>query len=175
VAVGPYSATALSMPGMPTMDIYCVDYMHEIRRGQEWTAHVSQLSGDLGVTRFGEAYRAQYQKAAWLTLQFASTDQTKWGGLHAAIWNLMTPDHPGWGDSQAYWYQLAEANYRNIDLRDWSVITDVNASGIVGGVQEFLTPTTVSPEPLTLTLLGSGLVGLAFTRRRRRMGLIADE
>lgn len=170
VRVGPYQAQALSLPGQPVMDIYCVDFLHGIRGGTVWDANMSQMSGDLSNTRFGNAFRSRYQKAAWLSMQFSNTDEAEWGGLHSAIWNIMTPGHPGWGaGEQSYWFGLAEANYESVDLSQWSVVTDVRAIGMQGGVQEFITPNVVTPEPITLTLLGSGLLGIGAMRRRRRM------
>ena len=170
VRVGAYQAQALSLPGQPAMDIYCVDFMHAIRGGTVWDANMSQLSGDLSNTRFGDAFRSQYQKAAWLSIQFSNTNEAEWGGLHSAIWNLMTPGHPGWEtDQQGYWFGLADANYQSVDLSQWSVVTDVRALGIQGGVQEFITPNVVTPEPITLALLGSGLLGIGALRRRRRV------
>ena len=172
VRVGPYEAQAVSLPGQPAMDIYCVDFLHAIKGGQVWDANVSTLSGDLGSTRFGNAFRVQYQKAAWLSMQFANTSHAQWGGLHSAIWNLMTPGSPSWATSQqSYWLSLADANYQSVDLSQWSVITDVNAAGMVGGVQEFITPNVVTPEPFTMALVGSGLLGIGVFNRRRRSKL----
>jgi hypothetical protein len=179
VYVGPYRGTLISEPGSPMIDLYCVDYYNSIRFGQTYTANVSNLAGSLANTRWGQTFsnpadaRMRYQMAAWLSTQFAShtsNNNAAWGGIHAAIWNIFTPGAGGWSAVAAAqpWLLLARQNYASIDLRGWAAVTDVRTVGGRGGVQEFLTPVNVTPEPATMLMLGTGLVALVGAMYRRR-------
>jgi hypothetical protein len=171
VYVGPYTG---SVPGMPTLDLFCIDYMNGVAIGDTWSAHFTSLSsGDLGNTRFGQQYGAasqvMYQQAAWLSMQFARTGTGSWGAIHAAIWHIFTPNDPTWGGTAASaWLTQAQqvSNYGTVNLNTWRVVTDVATVGGQGGTQEYLTH--VTPEPGTLLLLATGLaaVGLAVFVRR---------
>lgn len=172
--VGPFTGTVLSDPTRPTINLFCVDVLNQVRFGQQWTGVFTNLgSGDFGATRHGISAKSSYQKAAWLASQYkASGIQTsQWGGIQAAVWNLLNPGNPNGGtnplanSSEAYWLAQADGWYngggaQSFDFSRWSIVTDVGAAGLVsgGGTQEFLTDTTVTPEPETLILLGTGLL-----------------
>jgi len=183
VQVGPYRGMLLSEPGTPTIDIYCVDYLHEITLNAVWTANESNLAGNLSKTRLGEEFGVsgvswygtddvltRYRKAAWLTTQFAIQNTSAWGGIHSAIWLLTTPNYStnlpsAFVSAAAWWIGQANANYLSIDPNSYVVLTDVNTNGLTGGVQEYL---MVTPEPQTIVLLGSGFAALYAAHRRRR-------
>jgi hypothetical protein len=165
--VGPYQATVLSQPGTPTLDIYCVDFLHGISVGTVWTAGMRSLSGDLTGTRGGNGAYDTYLKAAWLASQYAVTPPTQWKHIQATIWNLFAASAPD--ASSNYWLNQANANYQSVDASAWTVVTDVTSPG----VQEFLTQTYVTPEPSTYLLLATGLFFLGFVYlRRTKPGLI---
>lgn len=186
--VGPFWGTLTSDPTKPTIDLFCVDVLNAINFGHTWSANFTNLaSGNLGLTRHGDAKAAQYQQAAFLASKFNSPGVTtsQFGGLQAAIWNLLNPGYPFGGanvlstSSEAYW--LAQANAwhtgggaSSFDFSKWTIVTDAGAAGQVSGygTQEFLTSslnTSVTPEPETWVLMGSGLlviVGFAIKRGR---------
>lgn len=167
--VGPFSGTVTSNPTLPTISLYCVDVLNSIKWGQQWTANVSSLTGSLALTRHGDAKRAQYRKAAWLTTQYSLNATTQWAGIQAAIWNLLNPGLPNGGSAENYWLGQANtfASSSGYDAYDWSgfrIITDVGAAGRKqgGGTQEFITihDPHVTPEPATIVLLATGVVGI---------------
>jgi len=186
--VGPFWGTLVSDPTKPTIDLFCVDVLNAINFGYTWNANFTNLgSSDLSSTRHGNAKAAQYQQAAYLASMFNApgVTTTQYGGLQAAIWNLLNPGYPNGGtnvlstSSEAYW--LAQANSWHtgggasaFDFSRWTIVTDVGAAGKVWGygTQEFLTSslnTSVAPEPETWMLMGSGLlviVGFAIKRGR---------
>ncbi len=185
VYVGPYSAFLTSDPTKTTFTVYCVDFLNSISVGKVWTANVTRLAtGALATTRLGLSGAAngllRYKKAAWLATQF-SLVQTRaaWTGIHEAIWALTNP-----GNGQVktanglYWFNQVNAAFvagtpANLDWANWSVVTDVRATGTTGGVQEFLVhQTQVAPEPESYLLLATGLLALWACGRRRRGRLV---
>ncbi len=182
VYVGPYKGQLGSAPGAPTVDLYCVDYLNHSSIGQTWNAYKTNLgfsaNPNLGNTRFGATTNSlqNYRMAAWLTTQFATAPSTQWGDIHATIWQLMTPSSPN-VHPNSIWLAAAQNFYltnTNPHFYDrFQILSDVNlsrpnAQGIrQGGVQEFI---TVTPEPGTLLLLGTGLAGLLFIGYKRQVG-----
>ncbi len=182
--VGPFWGTVTSDPTRPTIDLYCVDVLNRVTWGQTWNANFTNLgSGDLGLTRQGNAKLAEYQQAAYLASMFNApgVNTGQWGGIQSAVWNLMNPGNPNGGTnpfvstSEAYWLRQANTWYTSggastFDFSRWTIVTDVRAAGNVSGIgtQEFLT-TGVAPEPETWMLMGTGLlliVGFAVKRGR---------
>ena len=180
--VGPFAGTLLR-PGVATsLTMFCVDLLNAVTLGQTQAVNITSLAGsDLSATRRPGQLEA-YRKAAWLTTQFDPAAQPEWGGIQAAIWEIMAPGTPDGGTSvtntthEAYWLQqanlfVASAGYASYDWSRFFVLTDVNAAGTVSGVgmQEFITHSAnVVPEPETWMMLGGGLAALGVIAWRRR-------
>ncbi len=172
--VGPFQGTVLSDPTRPTINLFCVDVLNHINWGQKWSGTFTRVSSNnYDATRHGLGAKVQYEKAAYLASMYRAPgiSTSQWGGIQSAVWNLLNPGNPNGGvnplvnSTEAYW--LAQANTwhtnggaSNFDFKRWSIVTDVGAAGMVqgGGTQEFLTDTTVSPEPETWILLGTGVM-----------------
>ena len=186
VYVGPYEGTLLMVGADPTnapMSLYCVDFLHYAVANKVVTAKVSNIgSGNVSAARLGAAGLDAYKKAAFLASMFSSytavaqfsalSQAAAFSGIHAAIWYYTSGGGPYTGDP--YWMAFkdyAEANYMSYGgYGGWSVLTTQSVADNfrVQDTQEFLVQTsTVTPEPQTYVLLGSGLLFLVFVGRRR--------
>ena len=164
----------------------CVDFFHHITLGQIWNANITGLTSTAGIgtaTRFNNL--TAYRQAAWLTTQYQyTTNSAQVGNIQATIWRLFpgssTPPSPSTNSyllaSQAY----VAANPNGSSYANFYVVTDVNAHLPNGAddpnsVQEFIIyddtfnpNVTPTPEPATMMLVATGLVGFAGVRLRRR-------
>lgn len=161
--VGPYYGQILSVPGQPTIDLYCVDFMHRISTNQVWKAWMSPLDGNLQYTRGGNGAYGLYLRAAWLTQQYYAAPAGEVKNIQATIWNLFQSSAPD--PNTNYWLNLANANYTSLNPKYWYVITAVNKND-PNSAQEFLT--YVTPEPETYAMFATGLFVLGFLIWRRR-------
>ncbi len=161
--VGQYQGVLLSEPGQPSIDLYCVDFLHHISLNQVWMANLSSLAGDLSMTRGGATAYALYLRAAWLTQQYSRNATAEWKNIQATIWRLFTSAGPT-PTSGDYWLNLANQHYSEVNPKYFYVVTDVDKDR--GGTQEFLT--YVTPEPGTVALFATGLLLLGVLAMRRR-------
>ncbi len=158
----------LASPGSPMLDIWCVDFQNSIRspNAVNFTRFDASAADFNARTHFGFANLDNYKKAAWLAMQqqYAATSSDVID-IHYAMWHFLTPGLPTTTrPGEAAWIALAEANYTRVNTQYWWVVADAANTQYYG--QEFIT--TVTPEPASMALVATGLLGLVAVGRTRR-------
>ena len=157
----------LTIGNGPQISMICDDYLHTSNVGDTWQANLTNLGiGDLSHTRFNNL--TDYREAGFLLMQINNGNQTEWGNINFAIWKIFDPNldmgsGPQGSLGPKYWYDLAETtNLSSIDFSGVEIVTPTHQH-CENGDQEFM---YLTPEPGTLLLIGSGLLGL-FAQRKR--------
>jgi len=152
----------------------CFDYFKHIIIGESWDANIRHL------TDFDAPTQTKLLEAEWLIQRFGLLPKTDWAGLHEAIWTIFAPGTFS-GATVSNWLSLAQQNYTSVNHLSFTVLEPTNLSSVLpqeyqsslGMPQPFIIqgnfgydPPTGTPEPVTIVLVGVGLLLMGRTGRR---------
>lgn len=193
---GTPSTTIGGEPANTAFQIWCVDPMQYVSGGDNYTAWVTPFAA--GTTSFGitghtlaivpqsaNGYGISHTAAASGTVALADYVEAAYIASHmnpgnqdsyeCAIWMAMGYTGSGWPMSGCNATTsnsiIAGIDLSSVNLADWGVISDgTTKQEFIYQYQSVGTPQSVVPEPATLSLFATGLVGLggAALRRRKR-------
>lgn len=135
--------------GGEAIDFYCTELGQYI---YPWTNYSATMKP---ISLLDTSLRARYTKAAWLTMQFGKYEKSEWETIHTTLRAFVAGDNPDNGFAT-----MATTAYDN----DWSAAGFVWAD--LGQNQDGI---VYLPEPGSMLLLLSGLVGIAGVVVRRRI------
>jgi hypothetical protein len=168
-SIGPYNLTL--NPG-GALSLFCLNDLNEIQAGESWGVTVHDAASYLGSASGSTGF--EYEEEAYIYSKYNGSNATD---VQEALWKIFDSGENISGDAAAqsmvsaaagFGYTASFLNNYNIYIYDGGAIHDQDGNSLP---QNFIgtdpNPPSITPEPSSLILFGSGLVGLAGVARRK--------
>jgi hypothetical protein len=177
VYVAPYQLQDSAILGGATINVICDDFSDEVHSGETWTAQLETFTPS-GTLSPGALFAGLpnsttlYDDAVYLYAEFLNGSADA-AGANYAIWGLFDPSVVGGSayastDAATLLAAITQSELNNFDFSPYDIITPVGNGSTGTRPQEFIYQDgpVPSPEPSSLLMLSSALIGLAFMKRK---------